>query len=287
MSSPHETLFSLELVIDHVRFDGSRDGVRAPAVGVRFLDFPTLLIYQSGQQDVSSQSGFVDLCESPEALSQRDNLKYFFHKGKSCLFKMNLDSLHKHLLNAPLYAMVLDVKDEIPKLLGSSSISLAKVTERIKLDVGKHGSPSAHGEKLLTSIYNLMGKSIGSISLAYKIVSLGAHSIPHISDNRVCEAGVTRGKGEQHATCEMPPKVSENHPGNVLSPQMTRSDHIEISEAKQPGLPAVTHPEQRVSRTEDAQEHNAFCPPPLFYSSGLKNQQEWKSRRFTLLYHIP
>ncbi|XP_051773129.1 microtubule-associated protein 10-like [Ctenopharyngodon idella] len=285
MSSTQETLFSLELVIDYVRFDGSRGSVLAPAVGVRFLDFPTLLIYQSGHEDVSSKSGYADLCVSPEALSQQDNgdnLKYSFHKGKSCLFKMNLDSLHNHLLNTPLYAMVLDVKDEIPKLIGSSLISLAKVTERIKLDVGKHGigSPSAYGERLLTSICNLMGKSIGAISLAYKIVSLGAHLIPHIPENRVCEVGVTRGKAEQHesvhAKCEMPTKVSENHPGNVLSPQISldgQSADVVISEAKQPGLPA----EQRVSWCEGAQEYTAFCPPPLFYSSGLKNQQERKS----------
>lgn len=294
MSSAQETLFSLELVIDYVRVDGSRGSVLAPAVGVRFLDFPTLLIYQSGHEDVSSKSGYADLSVSPEALSQQDDgdsLKYSFHKGKSCLFKMNLDSLHNHLLNTPLYAMVLDVKDEIPKLIGSSLISLAKATERIKLDVGKHGNgtSSAYGERLLTSICNLMGKSIGAISLAYKIVSLGAHLIPHIPENRVCEVGVTRGKAEQlesvHAKCEMPTKVSENHLGYVLSPQISldgQSADVVISEAKQPGLPA----EQRASWTEDAQEYTEFCPPPLFYSSGLKNQQERKSRRFTLLYHI-
>ncbi|ROI46712.1 Microtubule-associated protein 10 [Anabarilius grahami] len=280
MSSTQETLFSLELVIDYVRVDGARGSVLAPAVGVRFLDFPTLLIYQSEHEDVSSKSGCADLCVSPEALSQQDdgdNLKYSFHKGKSCLFKMHLDSLHTHLLNTPLYAMVLDVKDEIPKLIGSSLISLAKVMERIKLDVGKHGigCPSAYGERLLTSICNLMGKSIGAISLAYKIVSLGAHLIPHIPENTVGEVSVTRGEAEQHesvhAKCEMPTKVTENHPGNVLSPQISldgQSSDVVIS-----GLPA----EQRVSWTEDAQEYTEFCPPPLFYSSGLKNQQERKS----------
>uniref|UniRef100_A0A673K2S5 Microtubule-associated protein 10-like n=1 Tax=Sinocyclocheilus rhinocerous TaxID=307959 RepID=A0A673K2S5_9TELE len=248
-----ETLFSLELLIDFVRFDGSRDNVLDPAVAVRFLDFPTLLIYQSKQEDRPSKSGY-----------------YSFHKGKSCLFKINLHSLHAHLMNTPLYAMVLDAKDEIPKLIGSSLISLT------------------------TPICNLMGNSIGVISLAYKIVSLGAHLIPHMPENRVYEVGVTRGKGGQdpsvHARCperdEMPPKVRENHSVNVLLQQISldgQSADIVISEAKQPGVPAFTQTEttekkQRISWSEDAQEYTTFCPPPLVYSSSVKNRQERKSR---------
>ncbi|XDV49815.1 hypothetical protein PO909_018994 [Leuciscus waleckii] len=198
---------------------------------------------------------------------------------------MNLHSLHTHLLNTPLYAMVLDVKDEIPKLIGSSLISLAKVMERIKLDVGKHGigTPSAHGERLFTPICNLMGNSIGAISLAYKIASLGANLIPHIPDNRVYEVGLTHGKGEEltsvHAECKSvvytgkKDEMSENNPGYVLSQDGWSAD-IVISEDKQPGLPAFTQTEHSVSWSEEAQEHTTFCPPPLFYSSGLKNQQE-------------
>uniref|UniRef100_A0A673NJT4 Microtubule-associated protein 10-like n=2 Tax=Sinocyclocheilus rhinocerous TaxID=307959 RepID=A0A673NJT4_9TELE len=296
MSSTQETLFSLELLIDCVRFDGSRGNVLDPALAVRFLDFPTLLIYQSKQEHLPSKSGYADLCLSPEAMSQPDDgehLKYSFHKGKSCLFQINLHALHTHLLNTPLYAMVLDVKDEIPKLIGSSLISLAKVTEKIKLDVDKHGigNPSAYGERLTTPICNLMGNSIGVISLAYKIVSLVAHLIPHIPENRVYEVGGTRGKGEKHwsvrAKCnekdEMPPEVPENHPGNVLLQQISldgQSTDILISGAKQPGVPAFTQTEQaqqRVSWSEDAQEYTTFCPPPLFYSSSVKNRRERKS----------
>ncbi|KAK7149049.1 hypothetical protein R3I93_013147 [Phoxinus phoxinus] len=283
MSSTPETLFSLELVIDYVRVDGSRGNVLDLAVGVRFLDFPTLLIYQSGQEDISSKSGYTDLCGSPEALSQpddADNLKYSFHKGKSCLFKMKLHSLHTHLLNTPLYAMVLDVKDEIPKLIGSSLISLAKVMERIKLDVCEHGigTPSAHGERLFTPVCNLMGNSIGAISLAYKIVSLGANLIPHIQDNRVYEVGLTHGKGEElksvHAECKsvLYTGKDENNPANVLSQDGWSTD-ILMSEDKHPGLAVFTQTEQSVSWCEEAQEHTTFCPPPLFYSSGLKNQE--------------
>ncbi|XP_058651179.1 microtubule-associated protein 10 [Onychostoma macrolepis] len=242
MSSTQETLFSLEMVIDYVCFDGSRGNVLDPAVAVRFLDFPTLLISRSKQEDLPSKSGYADLSLSPEAVSQPDDgehLKYSFHKGKSCLFKINLHSLHTHLMNTPLYAMVLDVKDEIPKLIGSSLISLAKVTEKIKSDVEKHGigNPSAYGERLTTPICNLMGRSIGVISLAYKIVSLGAHLIPHIPENRVSKAA-----------------------------RVSAFTQTETTEKK-----------QRISWAEDAQEYTTFCPPPLVYSSSAKNRQESKS----------
>uniref|UniRef100_A0A8C1E6R5 Microtubule-associated protein 10 C-terminal domain-containing protein n=1 Tax=Cyprinus carpio carpio TaxID=630221 RepID=A0A8C1E6R5_CYPCA len=177
--------------------------------------------------------------------------------------------------------MVLDVKDEIPKLIGSSLISLAKVMEKIKLDVEKHGigNPSAYET------------DIGVISLSYKIVSLGALLIPQMPENRVYVVGVTLGKGGRdlsvHARCpekdEMPPEVHENHSGNVLLQQITQSADIVTSEAKQPGVPAFSQTEttekrQRISWSDDAQEYTTFCPPALVYSSGVKNPQERKSR---------
>ncbi|XP_043112010.1 LOW QUALITY PROTEIN: microtubule-associated protein 10 [Puntigrus tetrazona] len=284
MSPSEETLFSLELVIDYVRFDGSRGDVLDPAVAVRFLDFPTLLIHRSKQEDLPSESGYANLCLSPEAKSQADDgerLKYSFHKGKSCLFKISLHSLHAHLTNTPLYAMVLDVKDEIPKLIGSSLISLAKATEEIKSDVEKRGigNPSARGERLAAALCDLMGRSMGVISLAYKIVSLGANLLPHIPESRVREVGVTRGKAELDSTVR-PEK--DDRPGSVLLGQISldgQSAGVVISEAKRPGVPAFTQTEttgakQRVSWSEDAEENTTFCPPPLVYCSSAKNPQE-------------
>ncbi|XP_056617031.1 microtubule-associated protein 10 isoform X2 [Triplophysa dalaica] len=219
MSFTHETLFSLELVIDYVRFDFTRGNVLDPVVGLRFLDFPTLLI--SRKEDLLSHSAFADLpAEASSHADERD--KYIFHKGKSCLFKMNLDALHNHLSNTPLYAMVLDMNDEVPKLIGSSMISLAKVTERIKMDVDTHGidTPSSCGEKTVTPLCNLMGS-------------------------------------------------------NIVRPDGKPADLVK-SEAKQPGIAAVTQtePTWSVSDGNDAQENTTFCPPPLFYSSSVKNQQE-------------
>lgn len=287
MSSTQETLFSLEFVIDYVRFDCTRGNVLDPVVGLRFLDFPTLLI--SRKENHSSHAAFADV--PAEASSQPDERdKYFFHKGKSCLFKMNLDSLHNHLSNTPLYAMVLDIKDEVPKLIGSSMISLAKVTERIKMDVDKYGigTPSAYGGKIVTPLCNLMGNSIGAISLAYKIVSLGANLIPHIPCDRVFKVGMSHGKGQQDTKAlagvlNIDKGETEMHHADVFSPVSPDGQPADVvrSEAKQPGIAAFTQTEPTkqkvtwsVSYSNDAQENTTFCPPPLFYSSSVKNQQE-------------
>ncbi|XP_056617030.1 microtubule-associated protein 10 isoform X1 [Triplophysa dalaica] len=285
MSFTHETLFSLELVIDYVRFDFTRGNVLDPVVGLRFLDFPTLLI--SRKEDLLSHSAFADLpAEASSHADERD--KYIFHKGKSCLFKMNLDALHNHLSNTPLYAMVLDMNDEVPKLIGSSMISLAKVTERIKMDVDTHGidTPSSCGEKTVTPLCNLMGSNIGTVSLAYKIVNLGANLIPHIPCDRVFKVSMTHRKGQQgvkaHTECtgvlNIDTDETEMHHADVLSPVRPDGKPADLvkSEAKQPGIAAVTQtePTWSVSDGNDAQENTTFCPPPLFYSSSVKNQQE-------------
>ncbi|XP_051508309.1 microtubule-associated protein 10 [Myxocyprinus asiaticus] len=296
MSSTHETLFSLEIVIDYVRLDSSRGKILDPAVAVRFLDFPTLLIYRSEKEDFPSKSGYDELCVSPEALSQLndgDNPEYSFHKGKSCLFKINLDSLHAHLSNTPLYAMVLDVKDDIPKLIGSSLVSLAKATERIKMDVGKHGigTPTAYGERLICPLCNLMCNSIGAISLAYKVVSLGANLIPHIPENRVYEVGVTHGKEIARL---LKTEKHENYAVNILSQHVSFDgqpvDKV-ISEAKQSGVAAFTqteHAKQKFSWSEfayghDTEEYTTFCPPPLFYNSNVENQHELSAEKCKML----
>lgn len=282
MSSTHETLFSLEFVIDYVRFDCGRGNVLDPVVALRFLDFPTLLI---SRKDHSSHSAFADI--PAEASSQSDEQdKYFFHRGKSCLFKMNLDSLHNHLSNTPLYAMVLDMTDEVPKLIASSMISLAKVTERIKADVFKHGigTPSAYGEKIVTPICNLMGNKVGAVSLACKIISLGANLIPHIPSDRVFKVGMTHGKefsttfAEYAGVLNIDKDETTRH-ADVLSPVSPNGRPADVvrSEAEQPGISAFTQTKPtkpNASWSVYAQEHTTFCPPPLFYNSGLKNQQE-------------
>ncbi|KAM4607897.1 microtubule-associated protein 10-like [Polymixia lowei] len=186
----YETLFSFEVLVEYIKIDKEKKASDDLALGVRLLDFPTLLIYQpeqNGNVPQRAHTGNDDGEKAHQASLRTCGVEYVFNKGKSCLFKINLDSLHSHLSNTPLYAMVLDVKDEIPKVVGTSLISLAKLVERIRCDVNVRGvsTPSSQGEKGLVGIFNLMGEKIGLISLGYKLLSLGASLLPHISENRI------------------------------------------------------------------------------------------------------
>ncbi|KAK5853760.1 hypothetical protein PBY51_014890 [Eleginops maclovinus] len=134
----NETLFSFELLVESIKVEKESQVSDELALGVRLLDFPTLLIYQPEK----SNAGVKQHADN----GKDQQGEYAFNRGKSCFFKMNLNSLHTHLSNTPLYAMVLDVKEEIPKLVGSSLVSLAKAMDRIRQDVNERGvsTPSSH-----------------------------------------------------------------------------------------------------------------------------------------------
>ncbi|XP_030628128.1 microtubule-associated protein 10 [Chanos chanos] len=298
-SEPHETLFSFELLVDYVLFDHIRSSNHAePAVGVRLLDFPTLLIYRKGTENALSKSDFDQKTRTPDDLLQSNGggVEYSFHKGKSCLFKINLDSLHIHLSNTPLYVMVLDVRDEIPKLMGSSLISLAKLTERIKLDVYKHGicTPAAYGERGVIPLCNLMGERIGTISMGYKIVSLGASLLPHISENRIYQIDssniekkppITSAADEAEKLNSAKKDIICIQPENTATVSQERQlIKAAVSEAKPDRFVSAytqtEHSRKIVKKSEfvrtdpDDEQDSTFCPPPLFYCSTEKAKVE-------------
>ncbi|XP_070772737.1 microtubule-associated protein 10 [Enoplosus armatus] len=271
-----ETLFSFELLVEYIRIEKESKVSDELALGVRLLDFPTLLIYQPQQ--------------SSGGINQQG--QHAFNRGKSCLFKMNLNSLHTHLSNTPLYAMVLDVKEEIPKLVGTSLISLAKVMDNIRQDATEHGvsTPSCHGERGLVGVCNLTGEKMGSISLTYKLLSLGASLLPHITERRGPES--TSAHGGQHVQESIMEKSisTELLPldrGNVCSPTLGKSDvsrniqnskpstgNASITEEKQDSGVCVamqtrSQMPQTVKETGNSFEEDLtlFCPPHLFYSN--------------------
>ncbi|MBN3284299.1 MAP10 protein, partial [Polyodon spathula] len=306
-----ETMFSLEVLVDFIKTETSTTERRVlvPAVAVRLLDFPTLLIYRGDkenqeeffQEDLEREKGNV----TSELFNQvgGGNGQYFFHKGKSCLFKISLDSLHRHLSNTPLYAMVLDLKNETPKLVGSCLISLAKLTEKISNDVKEHGisMPSFHGEKGVYIINNLMGEKVGYISLGYKLLSLGASLIPHISENTVLKVGSWQSmvqikentengahiteenkesKGKPKSDIEIgkccKPQTNESSvllqqidlEGQVTQLIVSEPNHSEITSVGTQTEPARRKQYRNIEAKDDVESDNetgVFCPPALFY----------------------
>ncbi|XP_036429498.1 microtubule-associated protein 10 [Colossoma macropomum] len=275
-----QTLFSFELFVEKVRFDAAgrvKADEAQPAVGVRLLDFPTLLIYRS--ENLQSEPKL-----EPGGLSESSGDSFCFNKGKSCLFKISLDSLHSQLCSAPLCVMVLDVNSEIPKLLGSSLISLSDLTGSVKSAVEKHGiwTPAAHGEKFSSRILNLMGETIGTISLSCKIVSLGASAIPHVSESEACGAPPKPNNTEcapaegnvNSGTDEIQPPGADSRAGDVSQATVKPSGTKTLHAATQ-----TEHLRQKDATSLDAQVKSdelcgAFCPPPLFYSASRAKRQQ-------------
>lgn len=290
-----ETLFSFELLVEYVRIEKDTQVSDELALGVRLLDFPTLLIYQPQQHS----SGNTD--QPGEHGAERK--EHSFNRGKSCFFQMNLDSLHSHLSNTPLYAMVLDVKEEIPKLVGSSLVSLATVMDRIRQDVAEHGvsAPSTHGERRLVSVCSLTGEKIGFISLSYKLLSLGASLLPHVGHRKDLQS--TRAHGGKHGQESNKDKntSTESLPvdcGDVHSPTMhsicENTQHTElqnakifVSEDKQDN--ATQHrPSNQISQTpHEAEKYfeedlTVFRPPRLYYNNSAEENCRNKGEDYKL-----
>lgn len=247
-------LFSLEILIRSVRMERDGDTSGELAVGVRLLDFPTLLIYQ--QQ------------KSSDGVSEGESN---FNRGKSCFFQMSIHSAYKQLSNSPLYAMVLDVKEDVPKLLGTSLISLSAVMDRIRADVTDRGvASSSYGERGRFSVCSCDGEKIGSISLSYKLLNLGVGSLPHVAESSsVNSVGVPGKHGgrvaetirslppESGSDCSLPESdlVLDDA---CLDLQESHSDHTETD--------------------ANWEDFTIFCPPYLFFSNTseekYKKQQE-------------
>ncbi|XP_071337201.1 microtubule-associated protein 10 [Trachinotus anak] len=288
-----ETLFSFELLVEYVRLEKDTKVSDELALGVRLLDFPTLLIYQPQLRD-------DDINQPGEEKEKRR--EYAFNRGKSCFFQMNLDSLHTHLSSTPLYAMVLDVMEEIPKLVGSSLISLAKVMDRIRQDVTEHGvsAPSSHGERRLVGMCSLTGEKIGSISLSYKLLSLGASLLPHIGDiqnTRAHKGHVQKSIKEKNISIESLPF---DH-GNVNSPKLHKSDVSRNTQSKGPANAKIfmcedhqdsaavcvttEHRPRTLKEIENYFEEDltVFCPPHLYYSNSAEEKSKNEGGDYKLL----
>ncbi|KAL2082858.1 hypothetical protein ACEWY4_020631 [Coilia grayii] len=299
-SHKHESLFSFEFLVEYVSLETGLFRSWEPAVGVRLLDFPTLVIYQS---DIDAHADGTLLTSTTDVKSN----EAIFQKGKSCLFKMNLGFLQKHLSYTPLYAMVMDVGQDTPKLIGSSLISLARLVDQIKADVEAYGigTPSACGERGVHDLCNLMGRKIGQISIACKLVSLGGSLIPHIPENRIHSVGImlsqeTKGTETAEAVGETTGVMALQQEGSCHAHVICQNVKLEgqptevvVSEAEQTPVAAVstqTEPTQkRIKKIEIARikyeeepDPALFCPPPMFYSALRQKDNDEKNIEITI-----
>ncbi|XP_059838108.1 microtubule-associated protein 10 [Hypanus sabinus] len=314
-----ETLFSLELLVEYVNVGPETQAKPSPllAVAFRLLDFPTLLVHQTEPQRAETlRRSWERGQERPGPVRTGARTGITFNKGKSCLFKMGMSTLHRYLTNTPLYAMLLDVSQRVPKLLGSCLISMASAVEKIRLDVEECGitTPSMQGKRGLYPLYNLMGVKIGQISAGYRLMSLGVGLLPHVPENQVLKAEM-RNTNFEHLPSEgqVPEqgekeKVADQGTGHIPTDSQKHFSHMsgdqavegrQFDQIKEPIIISALKGEHKLSAlakeaskikqqvlkfepTVDIKMDNVFCPPPMYYSQSKEGPKEeisemWKT----------
>ncbi|XP_077438102.1 microtubule-associated protein 10 [Vanacampus margaritifer] len=271
------TLFSFELLVEYIRIDSEKKVSDELAVGIRLLDFPTLLIYPPelrGDDTVQHQ--------------QHDNNKrwvYRFNRGKSCFFEMNLDSLHMRLNNTPLYVMILDLSDEIPKLLGTSLISLAAIMNRIRHDSVEHdvASCSSYGERGVVCVKNLAEEPVGVISLSYKLLTVGVSLPPHVTKNMP----VYREQCAQEVV--MKKQSNKKILSGCMRIQLSTQDNLDDVDKQAVSTQTEYDPISQIPHTVQGrktgfdEDPTVFCPPHLYYYNSGKEKHETQGNEYRLV----
>lgn len=148
-----ESLFSLEVIVNYIQLKTQADtsvSCLFPCVAFRLLDYPTIAINLLDNIDAREiKSSFA---KSPEATTM-DQLRrlpcfaslhdkqgrYIFSKGKSCLFRCDLQSLKAHLRHTPMYLMLLDTFFAPYKLVGTTVVPLTNLINDIHAEMENNG----------------------------------------------------------------------------------------------------------------------------------------------------
>ncbi|KAM9810212.1 microtubule-associated protein 10 [Syngnathus typhle] len=275
-----ETLFSFELLVEYIRINSEKEISDQLAVGIRLLDFPTLLIYPPELRGDNRNNHLQH--------EKDKRWVYSFNRGKSCFFEMNLDSLHRKLTNTPLYVMILDVKDEIPKLLGTSLISLASIINRIRHDSIEHDvvSCSSFGERGSVCVKNLAEEPVGVISLSYKLLMVGDSLPPHVTKNipvsseQCAQEDILKKRANEKLRSgsmgvKFPTQDNSDDGWNNVEKQavFTQTEHDPISQ--------IPHTVQEHKNWDE--DLTVFCPPCLYYCNSGKEKRKPQGSEYRLV----
>ena len=267
-----ECLFSLEVIVENV--ENIRVSCYKPAIAVRLLDFPAVVI-RSERQELSTEK-----------------TSYEIQSGKSCLFKMDKKLLHKRLQDTPLYIMLVDTCSIKTKLLASTTVSLVSCFQNILVHIEESGLdvPTVSGKKGKFIMYNLMGTEVATIKLGYRMFSFGVGMTGHVnlslskqmkpnqnSDilDELCAKSVKE-NGHFKAPSSATNINGSEHSDKILVVSKT-VDEIETLKADvhtQTVAIATKRPIKESSRKCDHPElsrirspDNITRPPPLYYNS--------------------
>lgn len=267
-------LFAFELFVEKVNFYCQTSYY--PAVSFRLLDFPSVIIYQN--------------ITNSKDLDTSDNI-LIFRKGKSCLFKYGFKQFENTIEKVPLYIMLVDFKEEKPKLLGSCSVPMLSIIQQIKLQNKDLEVPCTGQETGIFKLFNLMSTIIGSITVRIKLTCFGKSLLQHVNVG-----------GKERAKIDALLRLNENvdESKKCYSHFELEPDHIVLptsgtKDSKDKGrkdrkhylhdkaIQCSSHKKEQSggndkhkveSVTTDLTNGDIFCPPPLFLNLNIEENRK-------------
>ncbi|NXT21954.1 MAP10 protein, partial [Syrrhaptes paradoxus] len=236
-----EGLFVLEVMVEGVRVTGPGPALR-PAVALRLLDFPTLLLYPAAS-----------------APPLRPGQAFPFGRGKRCLFRWQRASLCAALRGRPLRALLLVLPIELglrpPGLLGSCDVSLAPAAAEL---LQRPGAPVSCGRRGCFPLRDSAGRPVGELALGYRLTSLEAGEEPPLPTPASPRAATPPATSPEPGGEEE--EEDKELEGNIFCPPVLYYSH----EPAEPHLPTAAAAAGKWERVEAwrPQERDKVQSPP-------------------------
>ena len=191
------SLISVEVLISHVRINPDVE-CHLPCIVFRLLDYPAVSISYFDQWQIEE---FNNLKRDYPNFTWRQllsdqfyelrsaNGNFNFKRGKSCLFKTYFKTLYTHLLNVPMFLLLIDqindngTNDSTTQFIGSCNVKLNELIEILNQSIIKNGSdiPLVEQQTFHCSLFNLMGTHIGTCDVAIRLCHYGTTILTQLS----------------------------------------------------------------------------------------------------------
>ncbi|CAF0743467.1 unnamed protein product [Didymodactylos carnosus] len=306
------SLLSIEVLIGRVEIDLDAE-CHLPCIVFRLLDYPAVSISYFDQWQIeqfhlykheNNLKSWNELSDQFYELRSPSGV-YEFKRGKSCLFKTYLNRLRSHLLNVPLFLLLIDqinmanVDNSSTQFVGSCTIKLDKLIENLYNSIKMHGydTPLVEQETNYCDLFNLMGRKIGSCDLAVRLCHYGKTILTHLPMLDTDHKHVEQEKNVKNqlatntgVTAEKPLEKQKLQPSIEISDTVVK--HIEfVNEKKDVALQlsrydfplsmkscavqtqwtttTVRQEKLTVTTTEPGDDLTvmAYRPPPLYFNS--------------------
>ena len=195
-NEPLLSLLSIEVLVSHVQIDMNIP-CHLPCIVFRLLDYPAVSIPYFDQWQIDD---FHNLKRDYPHLSWRQllsdqfyelrsaNGKFNFKRGKSCLFKTYFKTLYTHLLNVPLFLLLIDqindkgTNNSTTQFVGSCNVKLNELIEMLNQSIIRNGKdiPLVQQETFHCPLFNLMGTQIGTCDVAVRFCHYGSTILTHL-----------------------------------------------------------------------------------------------------------